>query len=142
MEQIRANDELRVATEDRVIYDMLARRGYGDRITLIETAASFCEAEEPPADALMTTAESGFAWALAHPRFEVVFTKGLPRAIPLVFALPFGEPGFERYINQWIEMRELDGTIADLYDKWVLGKVEVEHEPRWSVIRNVLGWVD
>ena len=35
-----------------------------------------------------------------------------------------------------------DGTIDALYGHWILGKYAVKREPRWSVIRNVLHWVD
>jgi hypothetical protein len=29
-----------------------------------------------------------------------------------------------------------------LYDFWILGRGAASTEPRWSVIRDVLGWVD
>ena len=29
-------------------------------------------------------------------------------------------------------------AIAALYDYWILGRNAVQHEPRWSVLRNVL----
>jgi hypothetical protein len=32
--------------------------------------------------------------------------------------------------------------VDTLYDKWILGKVGKQKEPRWSVIRNLLQWVD
>ena len=35
-----------------------------------------------------------------------------------------------------------DRTIAQLYDYWILGQSAVEREPRWSIMRNVLHWVD
>ena len=33
-------------------------------------------------------------------------------------------------------------TLWHLYDRWILGKDAEQKEPRWSVIRNVLHWVD
>ncbi len=33
------------------------------------------------------------------------------------------------------------GTAA-LYDYWILGKEVEAKEPRWSVIRNVLHWIE
>ena len=34
------------------------------------------------------------------------------------------------------------GLIYQLYDKWILGKFDTQKAPRWSVIRNVLHWID
>ena len=43
------------------------------------------------------------------------------------------------FINTWIELKKKDKTIASLYDYWILGKNAVPKQPRWSVLRNVLG---
>jgi hypothetical protein len=29
-----------------------------------------------------------------------------------------------------------------IYDHWILGKTANQRQPRWSIIRNVLHWVD
>ncbi len=34
------------------------------------------------------------------------------------------------------------GGIDELYDYWIQGKIQGVQPPRWSVIRDVLGWVD
>jgi ABC-type amino acid transport substrate-binding protein len=47
-----------------------------------------------------------------------------------------------QFVNTWIELKRRDGTIDALYGHWILGKNAVKREPRWSVIRNVLHWVD
>ena len=44
-------------------------------------------------------------------------------------------------INVWLDLKEEDGTIKSLYDYWVQGNIESVKKPRWSIIRNVLGWV-
>jgi hypothetical protein len=45
-------------------------------------------------------------------------------------------------VDTWIELKKKDRTIARLYDYWILGRSAVEREPRWSIMRNVLHWVD
>jgi hypothetical protein len=35
-----------------------------------------------------------------------------------------------------------DKTLQALYDYWILGKNAVPQPPRWSIIRNVLHWVE
>jgi hypothetical protein len=37
---------------------------------------------------------------------------------------------------------ERNGMTQELYDYWILGKGAVETRPRWSIVRDVLHWVD
>ena len=47
------------------------------------------------------------------------------------------------FLDGWIELKRRDQTLQRLYDYWVLGKTPPsKKEPRWSVVRNVLGWVE
>ncbi|ETW99264.1 MAG: hypothetical protein ETSY1_15665 [Candidatus Entotheonella factor] len=45
-------------------------------------------------------------------------------------------------INNWLLLKRKIQTVQSLYDYWVLGKNTVPETPRWSVIRNVLHWVE
>jgi ABC-type amino acid transport substrate-binding protein len=62
--------------------------------------------------------------------------------VPLAYPLPLGEPEWKNVVDHWIELKESDGTIDQLYDHWILGRDAEKRGPRWSVIRDVLGWVD
>jgi ABC-type amino acid transport substrate-binding protein len=53
-----------------------------------------------------------------------------------------GDRQFLDFINAWLGLQKTNGTLDQLYDKWILGKVDKQKELRWSVIRNVLHWVD
>ena len=44
--------------------------------------------------------------------------------------------------DAWLRLKRGDGTLDQLYEHWILGQGAQDREPRWSVIRNVLGWVD
>ena len=46
------------------------------------------------------------------------------------------------YVNVLIDLKKSDGTLKKLYDYWVQGRFAANKQPRWSVIRNVLHWVD
>ena len=46
------------------------------------------------------------------------------------------------FLSNWLDIKRRDATLDRLYRYWVLGRDEGRREPRWSVIRNVLGWVD
>jgi hypothetical protein len=45
------------------------------------------------------------------------------------------------FVNSWIELKRRDRTLDRLYDHWILGESAEHAKPRWSVIRDVLGWV-
>ena len=46
------------------------------------------------------------------------------------------------FLNRWIELQRQDGTLEYLHEYWIQGREAEQTTPRWSVIRNVLGWVD
>jgi len=45
-------------------------------------------------------------------------------------------------VNEWVVFATNDGIIDRAYDYWILGRGAEEKQPRWSILRNVLGWVD
>jgi ABC-type amino acid transport substrate-binding protein len=62
--------------------------------------------------------------------------------VPLAYPIAGRDTVFADFINTWIELKRKDGTIDDLYKYWILGQNATPHGPRWSIIRNVLGWVE
>jgi ABC-type amino acid transport substrate-binding protein len=112
------------------------------RIVELDTPDDFVKADPPPADALLVTAETGSILTMLHPRFSLVIPEGTRARVPLVFALPADAPVLERLIDTWIRLKNDDATIADLYDHWILGKHAQRKRERWSIIHDVLGWVD
>ena len=46
------------------------------------------------------------------------------------------------FVSNWIDLKRKDGTIDSLYESWILGSASRSKEPRWSIILDVLGWVD
>ena len=48
---------------------------------------------------------------------------------------------FAAFLNSWIELKRRDGTIEALYEHWILGKQAGWRAPRWSIMRNLLHWV-
>ncbi len=97
--------------------------------------------EEGQLDALLTSAESGSAWTLLYPRFQAVVPRPRIISVPLGYPIAGNDMRMVQYINGWIDLQKKNGTIDRLYNYWILGKGTSEKAPRWSVIRNVLGWV-
>jgi ABC-type amino acid transport substrate-binding protein len=95
------------------------------------------------ADVLLLSAESGSAWSMLYPAYQVTtpFT-GITR-LPVV--IPYGagsDPELDEFLDNWVMLKLNDGTIDKAYQYWILGEGTEPKAPRWSVIRDVLGWVD
>lgn len=77
-----------------------------------------------------------------YPQFSVVVPRPSRVAAPVGFALPQDARELATFVDTWVRLKKKDGTLDRLYANWILGQGAKPHEPRWSVIRNVLGWVD
>ena len=109
----------------------------------LESAAAFFEDSAAGLDALLFSAEAGSAWTMIHPQFSVMTP--FPRNIQMPVVVPysgFTDPEMDEFIDNWVLVVQHDGTLETAYDYWILGEGTESLEPRWSVIRNVLGWVD
>lgn len=94
-------------------------------------------------DALVLTAERGSAWSLIYPQYTVAVPHPLRLQVPLAYAVPRGEIEWVALLDGWLDLKRKDETIDLLFDYWVRGRSpETEKEPRWSIVRNVLGWVE
>jgi ABC-type amino acid transport substrate-binding protein len=111
-------------------------------LVVLNTVSEFFEQRGEDVDALVYAAEAGSAWTLLYPAYTVAIPQPDVRAIPLAYPMAHGDPDLVNFINTWIELKKRDRTIAALYDYWILGQNAAPQPPRWSVIRNVLHWVD
>jgi hypothetical protein len=93
-------------------------------------------------DAVALPAERGSILTLLNPKWTVVVPSPDIIKVPLAFPLTARDAAWPTFVNTWIEMKRRDGTLAALYDHWILGKAAETGTPRWSVVRNILHWVD
>jgi ABC-type amino acid transport substrate-binding protein len=108
----------------------------------LRSEREYFENPELRLDALVTGAEIGSAWTLLHPEYQVVIPDGDVIKQPLGYAVARGERELKGLLDHWVLLKTRDGTIGQAYDHWILGRQASPREPRWSVVRNVLGWVD
>ncbi len=143
--RIREIEGLRVA-----VLDNNTARNYLARLVPDATPVLFRDKGELDAilaagamevDAVLMVAEEGAAWTVRYPAFSLVIPA------PTLF-VPFGysvgrdDEELRRYLDAWLLNARSDGTIGKLYSYWMLGQVEETQPPRWSVIRDVLHWID
>lgn len=111
-------------------------------IEFVPSPRQFLRGQKPDLDAIIYSAEGGSAWTLLYPGFTVAVPKPRIIRMPMAYVLPADDPAWDGFVSQWIELKKKDGTIDDLYEHWILGGGAASTEPRWSVMRNVLHWVE
>jgi Na+/H+-dicarboxylate symporter len=93
-------------------------------------------------DALLISAEAGAAWTILYPDFQVVVPTRGRVSMPLVYALPKRDEDLAEFVDFWISIQRGMKVVDNLYDHWIRGEGSAERGPRWSVLRDVLGWID
>ena len=111
-------------------------------LVIVNSPKKFIEDFGDELDAYITTVEKAGAWSLLRPEYSVVIPVPDVMKFPAAFPIPHGEEDLADFLKIWISMKEKDQTIQKTYDYWVLGKQFKKKQPRWSVIRDVLHWVD
>jgi hypothetical protein len=47
-----------------------------------------------------------------------------------------------KFVSSWIDLKRRDRTIEELFAYWMQGRLQARRKPRWSVVRDVLHWVE
>jgi ABC-type amino acid transport substrate-binding protein len=122
--------------------DKLQERLPRARLVTVETTDAAFAALASDADAVALPAERGSAWTLRYPQYAVVVPAPDLVKVPLAYAMPRGASELAAFVDTWIDLKHDDGTIEALYQYWILGRAAAPRGPRWSIIRDVLHWVE
>jgi Na+/H+-dicarboxylate symporter/ABC-type amino acid transport substrate-binding protein len=141
-EKIRTLKGVRIGVPDISAFaeTLRSRVPSAEVVTFRESAEVFGDRSQN-FDAILLPAERGSVWTLLNPQYCVVVPQPGVIKIPLAYVLARHDQSLANMVNTWIELKKRDGTIAALYDHWILGRNAVPKEPRWSIIRNVLHWM-
>jgi proton glutamate symport protein len=91
-------------------------------------------------DAAVWTLTQAKAWAEANDGFTAVVPPDAGAPYPIGLLMPPDSPAFQRYVNQWLDLQRGNGFQDRLNAYWLEGKPRKSTGPRWSILRNVLGW--
>ena len=142
-EGIRALGHVKIAVPAVPYYmNMLKERLPGAEIVANGSIDTMFAHWDPSLTAVALPAERGSAWTLLYPQFSVVVPGPGTVKVPLAFPISRRDEPFADFINTWIDLKRKDGTMDQVYDYWVLGKDRNTRHPRWSIVRNVLHWVE
>jgi Na+/H+-dicarboxylate symporter len=111
-------------------------------LVIVNSAEEFFATKGKTVDGFVYSAEGGSAWSLLYPEYAVVIPPPPRIALPMSYAMARGDRELVDYVNALVELKKGDGTYKKLYNYWVLGQFAADTQPRWSVIRNLLHWVD
>jgi hypothetical protein len=140
---LRAMDDLTIAlVSTHYFAPRLQRLLPNARIVILEAAEDFFTGSDAGADALLLSAEEGAAYAYRYPRYTVARPRSGGIRYPAAYAVPKGDTEMQAFVSNWVDLKRKDGTVDGLYRYWMLGGVSRSTTPRWSVVRDVLGWVD
>jgi putative intracellular protease/amidase len=137
-------DDLRIGIMGHLEYFVRAMKNAFPNAEIVELASprEFFEGTGPEVDAALVTAEAGAAWTLLYPGFQVVVPGPSRVAQPLGFPVAVKDQDLVAFMNRWIDLKKKNGTIQTIYNHWILGEGAEDTGPRWSIIRDVLHWVD
>lgn len=138
---ILGRDDLTIAVFRDPVVEPLARALFPHgTVQVVETFADIVG--KPAIDAALWTLQQSRAWALTHPGYSAVVPDNLGAPLAIAFALPKGADGLLRFVDYWLTLQDLGGLRERLNAYWIEGEPRAHSEPRWSVVRNVLHWVD
>lgn len=111
-------------------------------VKLANTEDAFVQAlDRNEVDAVFMTRERSQLWVLGHPKYAAVSPSGFSAPLMISYLVPHGAYQFLNFLNYWLKLRENDGFQVENFNYWMLVRPEITAEPRWSILRNVLGWV-
>ncbi len=141
---VRAQDGLRLAVPDLPYLNELVRAGVPEGADRAPAPGrrrrGLLRPARERADAMVLTAERGSFLTLLHPAFAVAVPHPLEIRLPLAYPVARHDVEAARFLSTWIDLKRKDGTIQAFYDHWILGKDAQAKAPRWSILRDVLGW--
>jgi len=108
----------------------------------IDSHLDYFSGDREDLSGLAVVAEIGAAWTLRYPQYSVVIPSDVEIGSPLVYPVAPDAVDLVAFVERWAALAEDDGTTDELYDYWILGRGVEDPGPRWSVIRDVLHWVE
>lgn len=143
IDQITLNSAIKIAVLKGSSYEATARELFPEKeLILLDTYEDFHNTD--PQYALLWEEQEAAAWNLSHRNYRIVFPQPPMGYDTLSYAIRNDSPRFIHYLDQWLELKKTQGFTDKQYDLWIKGKTEIAApvEQRWSIIRNVLHWVD
>lgn len=138
---IQAMETLTIGVGNSNYYQQIAKEYFPNaKIAEVSDIRNFLKGKHEQVDAVLFSTEVGSAWSMLYPEFSAIIPKGLKLKAPVGLVLPKGQADYVQFINTWLKLKKDSGFQQKVYDYWILGENPKAKKPRWSVMRDVLGW--
>lgn len=139
---IQAMPTLNIGVGGSSYYQDWAKQHFPNaEITKVSDIRQFLKGKHEKVDAVLFSTEVGSAWSMLYPEFSAIIPKGLKLKAPVGLVLPKSQNDYVQFINTWLELKKDNGFQQGVYNYWILGENPKAKKPRWSVMRDVLGWI-
>jgi Na+/H+-dicarboxylate symporter/ABC-type amino acid transport substrate-binding protein len=143
VDEIRRWDSFRIGVPNLPYYVNMVRAHLPNaEVIVLNKVADYFEGRLPDVDAMLFTAERGSVWTILYPKFTVAVPGSGRVGVPLAYPVARHDTEMAAFVSTWIELKKNDGTINELFEYWIMGKSVESRGHRWSIIRDVLHWVD
>nr|WP_239492659.1 cation:dicarboxylase symporter family transporter [Luteitalea sp. TBR-22] len=95
---------------------------------------------EPSVTAVLMPLERAHYWSRVHPELSAVRPPDLTTSTVTVYAMPRGEDDLREVVDVWLDTRRASGDADEAVDYWIRGVAFSSRTPRWSILKDVLGW--
>jgi len=138
---IQSLDKLNIGVAKSQYYQRIAKDYFPNaQLTEITDVRLFLKGKYQEVDAMLFSAEVGAAWSMLYPEFAAIVPKELTLKAPVGLVLPKDQRAYVEFMNTWLKLKRDNGFQNKVYNYWILGKDPKAKKPRWSVMRDVLGW--
>jgi ABC-type amino acid transport substrate-binding protein len=136
-------DTFKVAVVNRLeFFDKMTMYYPKSKPVKIASYKDFFENDTLQLDAILTTAERGTPLTMIYNDYQLTLPFPYKVSLPQVMLIDKDDTEFTKYINTYISLKRNDGTFDQLYKYWVEGKDVERDKKHWSVIKDVLHWVE
>ncbi|MCL1048737.1 cation:dicarboxylase symporter family transporter [Shewanella abyssi] len=108
----------------------------------IQSDRLFFEDDGKTWDGLMISLEAGKTWTILYPEYTTLYNREEIKSFPASYAVAIDNASLQTFLNSWLAIQKSSGYVDTLYGYWILGENAKPKTPRWSVIKDVLHWVD
>lgn len=134
---------LRVATVgDYTIIPMLQKRFPNIEIENIKSDSEFFKDNGQTWDALLISLEAGKAWTILYPDYTTLYYRDDIHSFPAAYAVAKNNLSLHTFLNSWLTIQTSSGYVDTLYEYWILGQNAQPKTSRWSVVKDVLHWLE
>jgi ABC-type amino acid transport substrate-binding protein len=138
---IETQDDLTVAVLDDPVMIALGKRVLPD-VNLTPLPSYEMLPQHPDIDAVIWTLDQARAWAAARDGYTAVVPKDLGGEFLIAYLMHADDLEFRDYLDYWLKLQEVNGFKQRMVHKWINGEPDPKGKPRWSILRDVLGWPD